>query len=45
MKARDLKYFREKLVAKRKEVLDLVHKTEDYGREADYTSETKDIIF
>jgi DnaK suppressor protein len=43
MKARDLKYFREKLVAKRTEVLDLVHKTEDYGRQADTTSETMDI--
>ena len=41
MKARDLKHFRKKLVAKRTEVLDLVHRTEDYGRQAD--SETMDI--
>ncbi len=43
MKAKDLKYFREQLVAKRKELIQVVQKTEDYGREANSEAETMDI--
>jgi DnaK suppressor protein len=43
MTRKDLNYFRNRLLAKRKEVADVVQKTEDYGRQADESGTTMDI--
>lgn len=43
MEANDLNYFKEKLLARRRELIDVVQKTEDYGREADSEAQTMDI--
>ncbi len=43
MKESELKYFREKLLVKRKELIEVVQKTESYGREIDAEGEAMDI--
>lgn len=43
MQARQLKTFKKKLIEKQAELIDVVHKTEDYGREADGEGEAMDI--
>ena len=43
MKTKDLKYFREKLLDKRRELIVVVQKTENYGREIDSEAEAMDI--
>ena len=43
MRVRELEQFKKKLLAKRSELIELVHKTEKYGREADSSPEAMDI--
>ncbi|MFQ5929234.1 MAG: TraR/DksA family transcriptional regulator [Acidobacteriota bacterium] len=43
MRAKDLKYFKKKLQEKRTELISLVQKTENYGREVDSEVEAMDI--
>ena len=43
MRAKDRKYFKTKLLQKRLELISLVQKTEDYGREANTEAEGMDL--
>ncbi|MGH9341711.1 MAG: TraR/DksA family transcriptional regulator [Acidobacteriota bacterium] len=43
MQAKELKQFKAKLLQTKVELIELVHKTEDYGREADGDGEAMDI--
>ena len=43
MRARELNRFKKKLLEKRSELIDVVQKTENYGREADNSAEAMDI--
>jgi len=43
MRAKDRKYFKNKLLQKRTELISLVQKTEDYGRQADSEAEGMDL--
>ncbi|MBI4444643.1 MAG: TraR/DksA family transcriptional regulator [Acidobacteria bacterium] len=43
MQAKDLNRFKKKLLEKQSELIDVVHKTENYGREADAEGEAMDI--
>jgi DnaK suppressor protein len=43
MRARDRKYFKKKLLEKRAELIDIVQKTESYGRELDSEGDAMDI--
>lgn len=42
MRARELEQFRKKLLVKRSELIEIVQKTENYGREADSSTEAMD---
>lgn len=44
MRARDLEYFKKKLTAKKSELIAVVQKTENYGREVDSETEAMDIV-
>ena len=43
MRARDLKYFKEKLLEKKTQLINIVHRTEAYGRELDSKDEAMDM--
>lgn len=43
MQAKELKRFKKKLLEKQSEVVDIVHRTEEYGREADSEGIAMDI--
>jgi DnaK suppressor protein len=43
MRARDRNYFKKKLLEKRAELIDIVQKTESYGRELDSEGDAMDI--
>ncbi len=43
MRARELKHFKKKLMEKQSELIDVVQKTENYGREVDNSTEAMDI--
>lgn len=43
MEAKELERFKNKLIEKKSELIALIQKTENYGREADNDSETMDI--
>ncbi len=43
MRAKERKYFKNKLLQKKSELISLVQKTEDYGREADSEAEGMDL--
>ena len=43
MRAKDRKYFKKKLLEKRAELINVVQKTEHYGREVDSEAEAMDI--
>ena len=43
MRARELKKFKQGLLEKKAELIDIVHKTEDYGRETNSPDEAMDI--
>lgn len=44
MQAKDLKTFKKKLLEKRAQLIEVVQKTENYGREADGEGEAMDIV-
>ncbi len=43
MRAKDKKHFKQKLIQKRADLISLVQKTEEYGREADSEAEGMDL--
>lgn len=43
MRARELEQFRKKLLTKQSELIEIVQKTENYGREADSSTEAMDM--
>lgn len=44
MQAKDLKYFKKKLLEKKEEQIELVQKTQSYGREIDSENEAMDLV-